>query len=766
MAKKFSPILLLAGSVLFFIVDCYCVSASLKQMSALLLAGTFSAVFLAYSRLRDQVRLPLAALGLMVMMDAVSCVYTTAGRFAVYEFLRVLAAFCIALILLSVCNAKQISVVLTGGAAISSVISIDMLATRLLSDPVLASLSRVSTDYQGLPGVEPGIRLTSMFLNPNVFAGMIGIAVLLGLGLVTGTEDRRERAVHLVCLFINSLAFLLAFSMGAIVAIAVAFPAYLLLEQKGRRIRLLVLMAETLLVTLLMAFPISLTSFSAWDGIRPVPIVCLVLGAALLCVLDIFAGSRIAGALEGRGKVMGVAAGACLAAAAVFLVAATRWTGDITVQPGETLRRSAYPDAGRYQLFVEAEGEPWLIVESQNRVDTMVHSSTVLYEGAPDGAIFTVPEDSVIVHFNFSAPEAVHIENAYYTDGKAAASLPLRYHLLPAFIANRLQGLWANQNAVQRFAFFEDGLKLFRKSPIIGLGMGVYEDGVHGVQSFYYNTRYAHNHYIQSLVDTGIIGFVIFMGLLASLAAAVWFGRKNGVQLAPALGGGLVFLMGHIMTEMVFSTYPYLPIAFSMFAAINDCCADKMPALRPLRKSRVRGGLLIGYTLFLFACGLVLGGNVASYRIAEGGTLADYEEAMRLDLLSWENHAVDYLYATLEQEVDAETREQADRYALRLEEKGSTDAPYNLTVYYLETGRMEKAMETARLYVSEKIGDVYAWQWLLDLLERYEEDTPLFREGVLELARMREEWNAGHIGTITLTEENEAFLARVRGAAA
>lgn len=765
MAKKLSPVLLAAGSLLFFIVDCYCVSASLKQMSALLLAGTFSAVFLAYSRLREQVRLPLFMLGLLVLMDAVSCFYTTAGRFAVYEFLRVLAALCAALILLSVCNARQIAVVLTGGAAISSVISIDMLATRLLSDPVLASLGKVSGDYQNLPGVEPGIRLTSMFLNPNVFAGMIGIAVLLGLGLVTGAGDRRIRAVHLVCLFINSLAFLLAFSMGAILAIAVAFPAYLLLEHKGRRVRLAVLMAETLLVTLLMSFPISLTSFSAWDGIRLVPVVCLVLGAALLCVMDLFAGDRIAASLEGRGKAVTAIGGVLLAAAVLFFAVAMHWTGDITVQPDETLRRSVYPEPGSYQLFIEADGEPQVVVESQNREDTMVHSSTILYEGTPDGALFTVPEDSIVVHFNFSAQEAVHIENAYYTDGQGSAALPLRYRLLPAFIANRLQGLWANQNAVQRFAFFEDGLKLFRKSPVIGLGMGAYENGLHSVQSFDYNTRYAHNHFIQSLVDTGMIGFVIFTGLLASLAAAVWFGRKSGVQFAPALGGGLVFLTGHIMTEMVFSTYPYLPIAFSMFAAINECCADKMPAFKPFRESRARGRILIGYTAFLFACGLVLGCNAASYNIAGGGTLEDYEEAVKLDFISWENHAVKYLYATLNQEVDAETREQADRYALRLEKKGTTEAPYHLTRYYLETGRTEKAMETARLYASGQIASSAAWQWLLEMLEKYEEDTPVFRDGIAELARMREEWNANNIGTITLTEENEAFLARVRGAA-
>ena len=170
--------------------------------------------------------------------------------------------------------------VLTGAAALSSVVSIDMLATRLISTPILDYLGQVSGDYQNLPGVEPGIRLTSMFLNPNVFAGFIGIAVLMGLGLAVSSENSRERAVHIVLLFINSLAFVLSFSMGAIAAIVLAFAVYLLLEQKGRRIRLLLLMAETLIVTLLMAFPISITSFSEWNGVRPVPLVCMVLGAS------------------------------------------------------------------------------------------------------------------------------------------------------------------------------------------------------------------------------------------------------------------------------------------------------------------------------------------------------------------------------------------------------------------------------------------------------------------------------------------------------
>ena len=765
MAKKLTPVMLLFGSVLFFFIDCFCVSASLKRISILLLAAAVSVVFLFYSKLRDQVRPPLIAVSLMVLLDGVSCFYAVAPGYALTEFLRILASFCLALSLLAFCtDGRQIAVVLTGAAALSSVVSIDMLATRLISTPILDYLGQVSGDYQNLPGVEPGIRLTSMFLNPNVFAGFIGIAVLMGLGLAVSSENSRERAVHIVLLFINSLAFVLSFSMGAIAAIVLAFAVYLLLEQKGRRIRLLLLMAETLIVTLLMAFPISITSFSEWNGVRPVPLVCMVLGALMLCLLDYFVGCPLAARLNG--KAIAGAAAVLAAAAAVFFVAAFQWTDGISLGQGETLRRADYPEPGAYQMVAETDGAVHIMIETQNRIDTVMHTSMVLYEGALDGAAFTVPDDSTIVYFNFTAEEAVRLERVAYGNEQGSASLPLKYRLLPGFIANRLQGLWANQNAIQRFSFFENGMKLFLRSPVIGSGLGAYENGLFSVQDFFYSTRYAHNHYIQSLVDTGIIGGLVFIGMLAVLAAAVWFGRRQGVLLAPALGGALAFLAGHVLTEMVFSTYTYLPMAFGMFAAINDCCGSALPMLKPLRESRIRAGILLSWTALLFVFGIFLGMNVAAQNIAAGGEPADYEEAARLDRFQWQKHLENYLYYTIDYDTDDETRQKADRYAERLERKGSYSAPYCLTEYYLATGRTEKAMEMAKQYVVYQASNHFAWQDLLDVMEVYEQNTPVFREGVAELARMREEWNKNNLGTITLTEQNEAFIARMQGTGA
>lgn len=43
--------------------------------------------------------------------------------------------------------------------------------------------------------------------------------------------------------------------------------------------------------------------------------------------------------------------------------------------------------------------------------------------------------------------------------------------------------------AIQRLVFFEHGMKMLQRIPVIGLGMGVFKNGIASVQSFYYKTK-------------------------------------------------------------------------------------------------------------------------------------------------------------------------------------------------------------------------------------------------------------------------------------
>lgn len=753
-------------AALYFLLVCLTSSSTVKPAVLLLLALAVGTAAVFFRRLRERLHLPLLVLALVVLMDGLSTFYARSGKFALYEFLKPLAAFCLALLLLTMrdredqCAGRRGAAILSGFSALAGLVSIDLLSTRIISSPVLSLLGLFTPDYANLSAVEEGVRMTSLFTNPNVFAGCVGLGTLLSLGLVISSTGR-ERIVHLVCLYINALSFLLAFSMGASGMIALAFLVYLLLERPERRAQLLLLMVETLILSVAAAFLISLTSFTAWTGFQPVPLLCVAAGAALLCLLDRLC-RPLADKLSGHSRMALVLTGVILAAVALFALAAYNLTGGASLQPGQTLRRAAYPAPGDYALETEAEGDVSVFIESQNQQETMMHTSTPLYQGPLAGAAFSVPEDSLVVYFNFTANSEARLESAVCAGGAGSCDVPLGYKLLPGFIANRLQGLWANQNAIQRFVFFSDGMKLFGRSPVIGLGLGAFENGVKSVQSFYYETKYAHNHYIQVLVETGAVGFVLFIGLLASSGAAVWFARKRENPLIPALGAALVFMAGHAVTEVTFSTYAYLPIAFGVIALINLCCGDAIPL--PELGGMAKNGVLAAIPALLIVFGVMLSGNMSAQRLAShASSFSDLDRAVSMDRFEWADYMLGYVNSTLTVETDETIRQQADVYAARLAQVDSNTVPIYLAEYYFSTGRTELGLEMVEKYVDYVSSDQSAWQTAFALLEGYETDSEVFRAGVVRIAEILEDWNAQNMGGVALTEANLAFIARMGG---
>ncbi|MCG4707652.1 O-antigen ligase family protein [Flavonifractor plautii] len=754
------------GAVLFLMV-CLCSASTIKPATMVLAVGVPILTFLCFTQLRDRMGVPLLLLAAVVLMDGISTLYAVSGKFALYEFLKVLASFCLVLFLLAIAPGKGvqpgrwIATLLETCAALASLVSIDMLSTRWISTPVLALLERFTQDYSALSGVEAGVRMTSIFENPNVFAGCVGIAVLLSLGLIQSSKTNWEKRIHQVLLFLNALAFVLAFSMGATGTIAVAFLALLALEQKEKRAGLLILMLETLVLTLVCAALISMTSFEVWSGVQPIPLLCLLVGSAILCGMDHWLGGPLSKHMEGRGKLILALTGGVLAALVVFAVAAYNITGPVSLQRGEGLRRAAYPEPGTYTLAVEADAGLTVTIESQNQQETMMHTSTELYRGEASGAQFAVPEDSLVVYFNFSAPETVRVESVTYQNEEASGSVPLGYRLLPGFIANRLQGLFANENAIQRVVFFADGLKLFQRSPVIGLGMGAFENGVRSVQSFYYETKYVHNHYIQALVETGVVGLALFLLLLGGSAAAVWRARKRTVvhPLVPALGATLVFMAGHAATEVVFSSYPYLPMAFGVFALISLCCEESKIKLSQMAKtaSCLAASALIGVYAVLLGC------NMYAQRLFNGNpTGEDLTVAVSMDRFEWADYALSYVLSVSSAgDVDPSVRQQADEYAERLAEVDSNTIPIYLAQYYFLTGRTQEALDMVEQYVDYVSSDPETWQTAFDLLDQYEQDTDDYRTGVQYIAWKLDTWNQENMGEITVDEEARAFIARM-----
>lgn len=764
-----------------------------KGATLALIAVAVASCLYRLSWVRERMNLVTVSVGLWILMNGLSITYAVSGSFALRSFLYLAAGFSILLLILAwsrrgAGTGRTAAAILAGGTALASLISIDMLSTHFLSDPFFAFAGTFTTSSVGLgtTPVEAGVRMLSIYQNPNAFAGVAGLGVLLGLGLAVTAETAGERRLHQVCLFLNALAFVLAFSMGASGMIVVAFLVLLLAEGRERKGPLFLLMVETLVLTLLCAFPIFFTAFDTWDGVQPIPLLCALGGSAALCALDELVGRRLGEALAQRGKALAAAVGGMVVLLVAFAAAAVTLTGPADLSGGEVLRRAAYPEPGTYTMAISAGAEGataelgpdsfQVTIQSQNQQDTMMHTSTTLYKGNAQDAQFTVPEDSLVVYFNFTSKDGAErtLLMARYTGEGGEETLPLGYRLLPGFIANRLQGLFANQNAIQRTVFFADGMKLFRRSPVIGLGIGAFENAILGVQSFFYETKYAHNHYVETLVTTGVVGLGLFLLMLGAMALALLKNlrrREEAHPLSPALLAALVFMAAHAGVEIVFSFCFYLPMALGVFGLICLCVGPELPLPG---KEAVRTGLvgLICVLLSVFAVLLYL--NMSMAKTISDRNYKDpfeaLERAARLDRFEWTTYDLSYVYAVKGMEesepgsTDPAILARADEIALTLAQVDSNTIPRYLTEYYFVTGRPEQAVEMLEKYIDYTTADSRTWQQAFTILQTYSAvDEDLVRAETARLYDELQTWNEEHMGTLTLAQENLDFIRVMAG---
>lgn len=754
---------------MLFFVMCFAYSDTVKVTAIILMAVTLIAGAIRFSDLRDSIQLPVILIMAITTMGCISAFYAAAGKFALKESLALMVALCSVLLLMilfpkkDTSRARKIATVLELATALVAVFSIDLISTRLLSEPLLSFLEQYSAIYINLSGIEEGSRILSIFNTPNAYAGIAGIGVLLGLSLTLSAVERKERCLHLCCLFANAVGFVLVFSMGATASIALAFVVYLFIESRERRGSLLLLMIETFILAAVAMALCSATSFGKWDGIQPVPLLSLIVGAVLLCLADGFVGRRLGEKLKDKSKLIFICIIALIVLVLVFALVAYNVTGAVDMAAGERLERAAYPEPGEYALAANGGEGVSVRVTTQNRQDTMMHTDTVIYSGALSEATFVVPEDSLVVYFTFTAAENTTIESVEYVGAADSGKVPLNYLLLPDFVSNRLQGLFANQNAIQRTIFFEDGLKLFKLSPVWGLGIGAFENASQSVQSFFYETKYVHNHYIQTLLETGIIGFILFVGILVVSAVAVWRCRRKESfhPMVPALGALLVFMAVHAGVEVVFSVFYYLPIAFGVFALISICCADGLTV--PALGKKLRSGVCIACAALILVDGVFLLCNMEARRIAENDRDYDaFKKAVALDAYEWTDFALTYILSASQNDVEPEVLEQAEKYVRRIESKGQSNIAYlYLTEYCLNLGDIPRAMEMAEKHVNCVAPDSGAWNTLLGLLESFEVDSDEFRAGIQRLMDFKDKWNSENIGTIRLNSTAQTFVDRV-----
>ena len=757
-------------AVFYFFITCLMLHGNNKGITLVLLLAAIVCVIVKGRTLAQRMTWPALLLGLYVLMDGISTLYAPSGKFALFEFLKVAAAACLALLLTAAEPEREhrtgrcAATVLETVGALAALFSIDTVSTQLLYkllDGMTTALGAPLT----LRSLLQEQRLKTIFENPNVFAGCAGVAILLSLGLAVTAETRKERCLHLSCLLLSSTAFLLAVSRGAMLAIAAAFLLFLLLERGQRRAVSFVLMVETLVLTAAASLAVLPAYASAGEKVQVLPLLAVLAAAAALCALDIFAGRPLALRMAQRMKTVNIVLLAVLAAAIAAMVVAVNWTGAIRMNAGEQITRGAYLGAGDYTLHVEADGPVTVQVQTQTREDAVMNRKETVYTGAADGAAFTAPEGNQSVTFLISADETVQITAIRY-EGAASGELKLKYKLLPEAIAGRIQTLRSEGNVVQRFVYIGDAMKLFKRSPVIGLGMGAFENGIYNVQSYHYETKYVHNHYVQTMVETGIVGLILWLGLLAANAVGLirlWRRDREAQQtMAPALCALLLFLMIHAAVEVIFSSGYFLPFGFGALAVVNLTCGQLMP-LR-FAGDRARRWMVRAEGLGLMVFAVLLAMNLWAAQLAQRGSYDAAAQAAELDPYEWADHKLSYVYnASAEEALPDAMQETLARYLADLEQLNSNSVPKYLAAAYFNLGDVDKGFAMLEKYVDYTPSDPDTWDASFRIVMQHSDGGAAFRQGAAQLKERLDRWNAQNLGAVTLSEDVTAYLRQLLG---
>ena len=726
---------------------------------------------------RHRFSLPALAVFLYFLLNCAAGLYSRFGNFSVLEFGKILAAFCVfALVVFRARRgeAPYLAAMASTVSAIYGLLSIDASSAQMLSAPFKDFMDSVfGCYYHSLnTGYEQGVRITGIFSNPNFLAGFLALGIFLAVYLVRVSKGRKTRLPACLVLLLNTLSFLLTFSMGAIAAFIVAVLLYLLAERRERRASLFVLLVETAVMTLVMTF-LAVPGLGVREGtLALLPDMAGVAGGLLLWAVHEFFGLRLSAYLEDRGRETAIAAGGLTTLMVLYLVLAFWITGSYSLDPGETLRRSVYPDAGSYTLEGNWTGEATVTVEGQDMVDTIMHTSTVLYSGPLEGASFTVPEGTKVVYLNFRSQEGATLESVSLSNGPG---VKLKYLLLPSFAANRLQGLWANQNAIQRLAFFQDGLRIYQQSPLIGNGLGSVEGLLFSVQDFYYETKYVHNHYIQVMAEMGIPGLLSFVFMLGSAALSLIRRRREGEldPLLPALIGCLAVSAFHSLTEVDWSIGIYQIMALLVFGMIAAFFAHPLPNTDD-KAAGVVITMVPGLVCAIFA--VLVCGNIyaeTAYDEVKAGlreqTPYTMTELSKIDKYDWSQYELDMAVNAAESPIE-EYATTAAEYAERCRALNIYSINRSLEVYvYLPMGRYEEFFQASREGIPQAASRESTWRQEFDLYETAVLSLPADALGKLDWFAdqisltydMLVDYNKGRMEQIKLSENNLRFLDRI-----
>ena len=763
----------IAFSVLLFLA----MTVQTGTVSMLLCALAFLSLLGKKPLLRFRQRLCVPVLGLLAfaILYGAAAIYTPFGASGLKEFYKFLAAFSLAVILLARYDRADVPGLLWGGAAVSSVValvSLDMSCGQVLFGPFNALMNALGTDYTSALPEYLSARVNGLYNDANVTACLFSLALFMALYLLQNSTCVWRRLAASLLAGVNAVSLLLTGSRGALLCFAAACLVWLLME-RANRVGLFLLLVETAVAMVAAATP---ASSMVTRGDETAVALCLLSGV-VLWALDILADRRLEPLLSAHKKAALAAVGVVAVICAAYGVAAMTVKGAYTFDSTELVARRVELPAGTYTLAAPLDENVRVTLLGQTAYEKMRGQYETLYDSASGETEFTVPEGMVMTRWQLYAPEGTVVEGVKLTDGQL---FQMGYPLLPAFIADRLL-LGMGSSFALRVEFDKDAWKIFSTAPIFGRGLGSTENLTRSVQSFQYESKYAHNHLLQTMADTGLVGTVFALAfVLGSAWLCLQAVRRGKDGLAAALLAAWVMMNLHSLMEINFSVrgfkcFAYMLLMMPILLYAQPLIDGDTAKIR--KKSKTASIILaVGYVLYLTAFGGLLESARMTDRKAEQFQTSDVYEyldflrgCVRGNVFDHDSYQRSYV-ANAVQLNDRAYNGDLAKYVKQLRASSTYENDSALArYYYLPRQEWSEMFDCSLKGIRQVRSSPDGWNYQMDFYRTEvlpamgADNVSVFVDGVLALGNALDAMNdEGRLEPVALNETNQSFLTLCR----
>lgn len=767
--------------VLYSVLLFFAMTVQTGTVSMILCALAFLSLLGKKPLFRFEQRLSVPVLGLLAfaIVYGAAAIYSPFGASAQSELYKFIAAFSLAVILLSRFERKHVPGLLWGGASVSTVIaliSLDMSCGRVLFGPFNALMNTLGTDYTSALPAYLTTRVNGLYNDANVTACLFSLSLFAVLYLLKSSTCVWRRLAASLLAGVNAVSLLLTGSRGALLCFAMSCLVWLISERVNR-VGLFLLLVETAVSMLAAGVP---ASSMVTNGNETAVALCLFSGL-ILFALDALAGRRLGAVLSAHNKATLGSAGVLCAALAIVCAAVFLHTGPYTFKTdGAVDYLLPKGITGDVTITGDLDGDPLTMVYSQSQLEEYNGERTVLYYEAFSRCAFTVPEDAERLYITIVGQAGDTIRNLSINGER---EITVNYPWLPEVISSRLlwDSLLRSKSLTMRVEYDKDAWKIFSTAPLFGRGLGSTENVTRSVQSFQYESKYAHNHLLQTMSDTGIVGTVF---ALAFVLGSAWLClravRKVKDGLAAALLAAWVMMNLHSLMEINFSVrgfkcFAYVLLVLPVLLYTKPLVAGETAKVRKQAKTV---GILVTvvYALYLAVFGGLLESARMTDRKAENFQTSDVYEyldflrsCVRGNVLDHDSYQRSYVANAVQLDDRAYNGDLA-KYVKQLRASGTYENDSALArYYYLPRQEWSELFDCSLEGIHQVRSSPDGWNYQMDFYR--EEVLPAMGadnvetlvDGVLSLGGALDAMNGeGRLETVVLNETNQSFLTLCR----